>query len=96
MTQIIITIVFGFLWWLVFNHVGAGLTYLLILGSVLAVCVCCCKGGEPQVGLVELQLGRLCAARRYSLFRCAVRDSVFRCRLEVENMHLQASLQLTH
>jgi hypothetical protein len=46
MPQIIITIVFGFLWWLVFNHVGAGLAYLMILGSVLAVCVCCCKGGE--------------------------------------------------
>ena len=50
MPQIIITIVFGFLWWLVFNHVGAGLTYLMILGSVLSVCVCCCKGGEPQWG----------------------------------------------
>ncbi len=50
MPQILITIVFGLLWWWVFNHVGAGLTYLMILGSVLAVCVCCCKGGEPQWG----------------------------------------------
>jgi len=26
-----------------------GLEYIMILGSVLAVCVCCCKGGgEPQ------------------------------------------------
>ena len=50
MPQIIITIVFGLLWWWIFNHVGPGLTYLMILGSVLAVCVCCCKGGEPQWG----------------------------------------------
>jgi hypothetical protein len=50
MPQILITIVFGLLWWWVFNHVGAGLTYLMILGSVLAVCVCCCKGGEPHWG----------------------------------------------
>jgi len=48
MPQIIITIVFGFLWWWVFRHVGPGLAYLVILGSVLAVCVCCCKGGEQQ------------------------------------------------
>jgi hypothetical protein len=48
MPQIIITIVFGFLWWWVFRHVGPGLTYLMVLGSVLAVCVCCCKGGEPR------------------------------------------------
>jgi hypothetical protein len=50
MPQIIITIVFGFLWWWVYNRVRAGLTYVMILGSVLAVCVCCCKGDEPQWG----------------------------------------------
>ena len=44
--RIILTIVFGFLWWFAFNFVGPGLTYLMILGSVLAVCVCCCRGGE--------------------------------------------------
>jgi hypothetical protein len=46
--RLVITVVFGFLWWWVYNRVGAGLEYLMILGSVLAVCVCCCKGGEPQ------------------------------------------------
>ena len=47
--QILITVVFGLLWWWVFNHVGEDLEYIMILGSVLAVCVCCCKGGaEPQ------------------------------------------------
>jgi hypothetical protein len=46
MFQIILTVIFGFLWWLCFNFVGPSLTYLMILGSVLAVCVCCCKGGE--------------------------------------------------
>jgi hypothetical protein len=45
----VITVVFGFLWWWVYNRVGPGLEYLMILGSVLAVCVCCCRGdGEPQ------------------------------------------------
>jgi len=65
MPQIIITIVFGFLWWLVFNYVGAGLTYLMILGSVLAVCVCCCKGGEPQWGWWSFNLDtyRACIGR---------------------------------
>ena len=65
MPQIIITIVFGFLWWLVFNHVGAGLTYLMILGSVLSVCVCCCKGGEPQWGWWSVNLDgyRACIGR---------------------------------
>jgi hypothetical protein len=50
MPQIFITVVFGLLWWRVFTYVGADLSYLMILGSVLAVCVCCCKGGEPQWG----------------------------------------------
>ena len=38
--RLVITVVFGFLWWWVYNRVGAGLDYLMILGSVLAVCVC--------------------------------------------------------
>jgi hypothetical protein len=47
--RIILTAVFGFLWWFTFNYVGPGLTYLMILGSVLAVCACCCRGGgEPS------------------------------------------------
>jgi hypothetical protein len=46
--RIILTIVFGFFWWWVYNTVGASLTYLMILGSVLAVCVCCCRGGIEQ------------------------------------------------
>jgi hypothetical protein len=35
--QIIITVVFGLLWWWVYNHVGVDLQYIMILGSVLAV-----------------------------------------------------------
>src|SRR4029077_13548622 len=46
--RLIFTVVFGFLWWWVYNRAGAALEYLAILGSVLAVCVCCCRGGEPQ------------------------------------------------
>jgi hypothetical protein len=45
--RIILTAIFGFLWWFAFNYVGPGLTYLMILGSVLAVCACCCAGREP-------------------------------------------------
>ena len=47
--QFIFTVVFGFLWWWVYNRAGAALEYLVILGSVLAVCVCCCRPGvEPH------------------------------------------------
>jgi membrane protease YdiL (CAAX protease family) len=47
--QFIFTVVFGFLWWWVYNRAGAALEYLVILGSVLAVCVCCCRSGvEPH------------------------------------------------
>jgi hypothetical protein len=47
--QIVITVLFGLLWWWVFNRVGVDLHYIMSLGSVLAVCVCCCKGtGDPQ------------------------------------------------
>jgi hypothetical protein len=46
--RLVITVVFGFLWWWVYNRVGAGLAYLMILGSVLAVCVCCCRGGPDE------------------------------------------------
>jgi len=46
--RLIFTVVFGFLWWWVYNRAGAALEYLAILGSVLAVCVCCCRGGEPH------------------------------------------------
>jgi hypothetical protein len=43
MMALLFTLVFGFLWWVIYSTVGASLTYLIILGSVLAVCVCCCK-----------------------------------------------------
>jgi hypothetical protein len=43
--RIIITVVFGFFWWACFHYVAPDLTYLMILGSVLAVCACCCQGG---------------------------------------------------
>jgi membrane protease YdiL (CAAX protease family) len=47
--QFIFTVVFGLLWWWVYNRAGAALEYLVILGSVLAVCVCCCRTGvEPH------------------------------------------------
>jgi uncharacterized membrane protein YciS (DUF1049 family) len=48
--RFVFTVVFGVLWWWVFNHVGSDLLYLMILGSVLAVCVCCCRegGGEQS------------------------------------------------
>jgi hypothetical protein len=44
--RIVITVVFGLLWWWVYNRVFIDQQYLMILGSVLAVCVCCCKGGS--------------------------------------------------
>ncbi|MGB9366766.1 MAG: hypothetical protein WCE79_12230 [Xanthobacteraceae bacterium] len=46
MMALLFTLVFGFLWWVIYSTVGASLTYLVILGSVLAVCVCCCKHNE--------------------------------------------------
>jgi hypothetical protein len=49
--RLVITVVFGFLWWWVYNRVGASLQYLMILGSVLAVCVCCCRGTVDPVGI---------------------------------------------
>jgi|SRR4051812_24834445 hypothetical protein len=54
MLQFIFTVVFGFLWWWVYTRVGAGLAWLMILGSVLAVCACCCRhdatGGDWRPG----------------------------------------------
>lgn len=44
--RLIITVVFGLLWWWIYNRVGVDLHYLMILGSILAICVCCCKGGS--------------------------------------------------
>jgi uncharacterized membrane protein YciS (DUF1049 family) len=46
--RFVFTVVFGLLWWWVFRRVGADLLYLMILGSVLAVCVCCCRGGAGE------------------------------------------------
>lgn len=48
--RFVFTVVFGLLWWWVFNRVGAGLAYLMILGSVLAVCSCCCRSVETATG----------------------------------------------
>ena len=49
MLRFIITVIFGFAWWWVYTRVGAGLAWLMILGSVLGVCACCCKGGTTDV-----------------------------------------------
>ena len=46
MMALAFTLVFGFVWWVIYSTVGASFTYLVILGSVLAVCVCCCKHNE--------------------------------------------------
>ncbi len=61
--RIVLTIIFGFFWWWVFNAVGASLTYLMILGSVLAVCVCCCRGGVEQPREWNFQLYLACIRR---------------------------------
>ena len=50
MLRLVITVIFGFAWWLVFTRVGASLTWLMILGSVLGVCACCCRPGESEGG----------------------------------------------
>ena len=49
--RIFLTVVCGYLWWWVYNHVGAPFAYLMILGSVLAVCVCCCHPGRTTDGV---------------------------------------------
>jgi len=46
MIPLLFTLVFGFLWWVIYATVGASLTYLVILGSALATCVCCCKPNQ--------------------------------------------------
>jgi hypothetical protein len=65
--RIVLTIIFGIAWWWCFNHVGAsGLTYLMILGSVLAVCACCCQGqprGEWAPGDFNYQQWLACIRR---------------------------------
>jgi len=50
MLRLIITVIFGFAWWLVFTRVGAGFAWMMILGSVLGVCACCCRPGESDGG----------------------------------------------
>jgi len=50
MPRFIITVVFGLAWWWIFTRVGAGLAWLMILGSVLGVCACCCRGGTTDGG----------------------------------------------
>jgi hypothetical protein len=44
--RLIFTVVFGLLWWWVYRL--AGVDWLVILASVLAVCVCCCRGGTEE------------------------------------------------
>lgn len=51
--RIFLTIIFGLAWWWCFNRVGASLSYLMILGSVLAVCACCCQGPPRGESAVE-------------------------------------------
>lgn len=46
--RLIFTVVFGFLWWWTLNFAGPALTFLVILGSILALCVCCCTGNDPH------------------------------------------------
>jgi hypothetical protein len=48
--RFVFTVLFGLLWWWVYNHVGASFAYLMILGSVLAVCSCCCRSVETATG----------------------------------------------
>jgi hypothetical protein len=50
MFRLLITVIFGLAWWWVFTRVGAGLAWLMILGSVLGVCACCCRGGTTDGG----------------------------------------------
>jgi hypothetical protein len=49
--RIFLTVVLGFFWWWIYNRVGEGLEYLMVLGSVLAVCVCCCQPGRTTDGV---------------------------------------------
>jgi hypothetical protein len=46
--RLFFTIVFGFLWWWTWNFAGPSLQFLVILGSVLTLCVCCCTGNDPH------------------------------------------------
>lgn len=46
--RLIFTIVFGFLWWWTLNFAGPSLLFLVVLGSILTLCVCCCTGNEPH------------------------------------------------
>ena len=46
--RLLFTIVFGFLWWWTWTFAGPALQYLVILGSILALCVCCCTGHDPS------------------------------------------------
>lgn len=45
--RLVFTVVFGFIWYWVYTTTGASLHWLVLLGSVLAVCVCCCRGDPP-------------------------------------------------
>lgn len=46
--RLVFTIVFGFLWWWALAFAGPSLLFLVILGSVLTLCVCCCTGNDPH------------------------------------------------
>jgi len=46
--RLLFTIVFGFLWWWTWTFAGPALQYLVILGSILTLCVCCCTGHDPS------------------------------------------------
>lgn len=46
--RLVFTIVFGFLWWWTLTFVGPSLMFLVVLGSILTLCVCCCTGNDPH------------------------------------------------
>jgi hypothetical protein len=44
--RFILTVVFGLLWWWVYTFAGVH-NYLVLLGSLITLCACCCQGREP-------------------------------------------------
>jgi hypothetical protein len=46
--RLVFTIVLGLLWWWTWTFAGPPLQFLVILGSILTLCVCCCTGHDPS------------------------------------------------
>ncbi|MCZ6727668.1 MAG: hypothetical protein O7A98_10000 [Acidobacteria bacterium] len=42
--RLVLSVVFGLLWMLVYTY--SGFSVLVVLGSILTLCVCCCRGGD--------------------------------------------------